>query len=318
MREYIRFVLKFVCLCIVVSLFILGVIMPQYKEGFCAAFRDKYDLEHKEGTEPRIILMGDSNVVFGFDSERIEEAFGMPVVNMGLHGGLGQSFCMDMAKSGIREGDIIIVAPCNWSFSEREVNGTLAWTVLENDFTLWGEVNPLDYPALVKGFPSYLKHCLNLWIYKEGNLASGALYEKWRINPYGDIIDSGNYNGMQKGYISNGTTARVSEELIAYYNEYNEYVTEKGATMVAAYGPLIDCPDRPTDEEYEEAYKKVKAGLQFDLISNWKDYIYQMEYFFDTNEHMNDGGRVYRTEQLIKDLENWDANSIDISLFKDE
>lgn len=314
MREYIRFVAKFVCLCTVVSLFVLCVIMPQYNQGYCAAFRDKYDLEHKEGDEPRILLMGDSNVAFGFDSERIEEAFGMPVVNMGLHGGLGQSFCMDIAKSGIREGDVVVILPCHYAYSARGIDGTLGWTLLENDLTLWTEVNPQDYPALVKAFPSYLKHTLEHWVNKDGNLSVG-IYARDRFNSYGDIITTRDNNVMGQGYLSEPAQLSVSEGLIDYYNEYSEYVTEQGAIMLAAGTPLINRPDRPTDEEYAEFYEKVKSELQSDFISNWQDYIYPMEYFFDTNEHLNDIGRVYRTEQLIKDLENWKTNSSNSFVF---
>ncbi len=305
MKEYLRFLFKFICLCVLVGLFIFCVIMPQYNMGFCAAFQDKYALEHQEGSEPRILLMGDSNVAFGFDSELIEEAFDMPVVNMGLHGGLGQSFCMDMAKSGIRQGDIVIILPCHYAYDRRGFNGVLGWTVLENDVTLWGEVNPEDYRVLAEAFPSYLKKCINLWVNKDGNLSKGGMYERNRFNSYGDIAYCGDCNVMEMGYLPEDAMTSVSDELIDYYNEYNQYVIEQGATMLAACSPLIDRPDRPTDVEYEELYEKVRSGLQFEMISDWKDYIYPMDYFFDTNEHLNDRGRVYRTEQLISDIEHW-------------
>lgn len=317
MREYIRFLLKFVCLSTVVSLFVLFVTMPQYNMGYCAAFRDKYDLEHKEGDEPRIILMGDSNVAFGFNSERIEEALGMPVVNMGLHGGLGQSFCMDMAKSGIRKGDVVIILPCHYAYSVRGINGTLGWTLLENDIALWKEVNPQDYPALVKAFPTYLKHALEHWLNKSGNLSAG-IYARDRFNAYGDIITTGNSNIMEQGYLSEPIQMSVSEELINYYNEYSEYVTQQGATMLAAGSPLINRPDRPTDTEYTALYEKVKSNLKFEFISDWHDYVFPMDYFFDTNEHLNDMGRVYRTEQLIKDVENWKANTANMPALREE
>ena len=70
-------------------------IMPQYDTSYNAALHDKIDrIEMIE--EPKIVLIGNSNVAFGFDSEMIEEAFGMPVVNMGLHGALGNAFHEEM------------------------------------------------------------------------------------------------------------------------------------------------------------------------------------------------------------------------------
>ena len=35
----------------------------------------------------RVLLVGDSNVLFGMDSAYAEQQLGRPVINMGLHGG---------------------------------------------------------------------------------------------------------------------------------------------------------------------------------------------------------------------------------------
>ena len=39
----------------------------------------------------------------------------MPVVNMGLHAGWGQTFPMDITRDIIKEGDIVVVLPDNLS-----------------------------------------------------------------------------------------------------------------------------------------------------------------------------------------------------------
>src|SRR5690349_17326278 len=43
---------------------------------------------------PRVILLGGSNVPFGFESDVMEGAIGRPVVNMGLAAGLGAEFML--------------------------------------------------------------------------------------------------------------------------------------------------------------------------------------------------------------------------------
>lgn len=305
MRKLEKFVFKFICLCVLIGSFAWGIVMPQYETGYLAAYKDKYLLLHTEnGKIKRIILMGDSNVAFGIDSERIEEAFGVQVINMGLHGGLGKVFCMDIARSGIREGDIVIVLPASFTYSKELPDGTLAWTMLENDITLWKEVNPRDYIALIKGFPSYFKRALNLWVNMNGNTQNPDGYQRDAFNSYGDIITTGNDNVMEQGYLPTSGCS-VNKELLEYFNEYNQYVTERGAVMLLAGRPIIDSPDRPDDAEYEAEYAQVKDGLEFEMISDWEDYLYPMDYFYDTNFHLNDVGRAYRTEQLIKDIENW-------------
>lgn len=80
---------KFILKCFLFLALTIGFLLhlsPQYLGNYQASLIDKVErLESIQ--EPKIVLIGDSNLAFGIDSERIEEAFGMPVVNMGLHGG---------------------------------------------------------------------------------------------------------------------------------------------------------------------------------------------------------------------------------------
>lgn len=88
---------------------------------------------------PKIVLVGDSNLAFGINSEDIEDAFNMPVVNMGLHGGLGSIFSERMARINVDEGDIYIIL--RWSFEgDGEIEPSqveMIWTIIENHFKLW-------------------------------------------------------------------------------------------------------------------------------------------------------------------------------------
>lgn len=80
--------------------FIIG---RQYNDNYDAVLIDKVD-RLKSINEPKIILVGDSNVAFGMNSKKIEEELGMPVVNLGLHGALGNAFHEQIAKLNIGGG----------------------------------------------------------------------------------------------------------------------------------------------------------------------------------------------------------------------
>ena len=82
-----KFILKLILFLGITAGFLLH-LSPQYLGNYQASLIDK--VQRLESIhEPKIVLIGDSNLAFGIDSEKIEEAFDMPVVNMGLHGGLG-------------------------------------------------------------------------------------------------------------------------------------------------------------------------------------------------------------------------------------
>ena len=75
--------------------------------------------------------------------------------------------------------------------------------------------------------------------------------------------------------------------------------------MVLAGSHIIEpvIVDRHSDAE--ERQDKLKQALDFPVISDWKDYVFPIEYFADTNYHLNNKGREMRTLQLIEDIRLW-------------
>ena len=129
-NKKIQFILKlFVLLALVVVY--TAALIPQYEDSYNAALVDKV-ARLKSINEPKIVLIGNSNVAFGYDSKLIEEATGMPVVNMGLHGGLGNKFHDDMMDYNVTPGDIYVISHISyWRVDEIE-NPLLGWTTFEN------------------------------------------------------------------------------------------------------------------------------------------------------------------------------------------
>lgn len=110
-------------------------IMPQNEHMYNAALIEKVErLETIEG--PKIVLIGNSNVAFGFESRTIEEEFGMPVVNMGLHGALGNAFHEEMVKINVAPGDIYVICHTDYGDDDKIDDGVLAWSTIENHIEL--------------------------------------------------------------------------------------------------------------------------------------------------------------------------------------
>ena len=83
---------------------------PEFQDSFVGALDSKVDrLMNTE--EDKIVIVGGSSVAFGYDSDIIEKYVGMPVVNFGLYAALGTKLMLDLSREGIRDGDIVILAP---------------------------------------------------------------------------------------------------------------------------------------------------------------------------------------------------------------
>ncbi len=186
-RSTVFFLAK-LCALFVALLFLFGKgIMPQYLYSYNASLLDKME-RLTSLTEPKIVLISNSNLAFGMDCSLLEEAFQMPVVNAGVHGGLGNAFQEEIAKVNITEGDLIIVCHTDYDDDDTIVDPVIAWLTVENHPELWRLIRRKDIPDMYFSFPDYAKRVISLWTSKEGNVQDhGTVYSRLAFNEYGDV-----------------------------------------------------------------------------------------------------------------------------------
>jgi len=108
-----RFIGKISLFSFFVLLFLIfGVsrITTGWQGDYMFALIDKFE-NLKTEQSPKIVLIGGSNLAFGMDSETISQYYDMPVMNMGLHAGIGLRFLLEGIEPYIKKSDIIIIVP---------------------------------------------------------------------------------------------------------------------------------------------------------------------------------------------------------------
>lgn len=301
-KEVIIFVIKLFVLFGLVMVFLLN-ISPQYLENYQASLIDKVN-RSESIDEPKIVLLGNSNLAFGLKSEKIQEAFHMPVVNMGLHGGLGNVFHERMALLNVNEGDIYIICHSSYADDEKIDDLELAWITIENHWNLWKILRSDDIKPMWEKYPVYLKKCLSLWVTGSGNIDDGGVYSRSAFNEYGDIEWEDNGCEYNFGEIQS-IVPDISDNVVERLNSLNEYLDSKGATLLLAGYPIADTASRSSDDEFINFGNELKEKMDAIVISNYTDYIYPCDYFFNTNLHLNNVGKEVRTNQLIEDLKEY-------------
>lgn len=283
------------------------VVRNQYEGNYNASIQDKIAYMHQI-EEPKIILVGNSNVAFGMNSEMLEQAIGMPVVNLGLHGDMGNAFHENMAKSGIREGDIVIVCHSYYAGGSDINDPSLAWITLEKNFDLWSIVPSHQYRAMFRALPNYLIDSFELWLTGRGNqVASDNCYSRLAFNKYGDVVVKPDALKASSNYILRlgvGYPA-VDQGGANRLNEYNAFITEKKATLLIAGYPIADGEKTPDKSVFEAFQAKLESMVDCEVISDFCDYFMPYEYFYNTHLHLTKEGADLRTKQLIADLERW-------------
>ena len=292
----------------------LNQIMPQYDGEYNSALSDKVErLETTTG--PKIVLIGDSNLSFGINSELIEAEFGMPVVNMGYHGGIGNSFHEEMSKINIQEGDIYILG--HSTFADDDTIGDIyAWVSLENHLHLWTTlIRPKDIMPMIRSFPWYLRKCLDLYTSGTGNIDNGGVYSRSAINSYGDVAFL--RKGSEYEFQSPINASPINDITVKRINKLNEFIESHGATLLIAGYPIGNGQFTADVNDFIQFQMELESRLDCTVISNYVDYMLDYSYFYNTDLHLNTEGAEIRTRQLISDIRRWLLSGSDAKMGTD-
>ena len=288
-------------LCVVMGVLfaLFCMISPQYLYSYNASLIDKID-RLEAINEPKIVLVGNSNLAFGINSEEIEEAFGMPVVNLGLNSELGNPFLEEMAKLNVNEGDIYIL--CHTNYADDDTIGVPSvWVTLEDHFHLWKILRGKDVIPMLQGFPTYVKGCMELWEEERGNRSGENAYNRVAFNEYGDVAYE-RKEPKKEIDIREVKVPEIADITADRINELNQYMEDRGATLLIAGYPIMVGEGTPPEEEYVNFQKQLEDAMDAEVISDFTDYMIEYRYFYDTIYHLTDEGVEIRTRQLISDL----------------
>lgn len=264
----------------------------------------------KNTPSPRIILVGGSNVSFGIDAELMQRRLGIPVINDGLHAGLGIVPLRELQQY-MRRGDVVIISMEYPLFFSRDV--------MDGDPTFlsdWIEYAPERIKFLTnpwRNAPSLYATMLQRKVNRTVNtyLFGGSL-EEVRDVFVGTRYDS---NGDFIGHLGQASTPRrkisfepypvstVQTEIFIFLELFHQVAREKGAVVYfeAPASRKTNCEN--TGEAAMASFFKLFAEQSsIPMLTPLEEVCLPDKYFFDTAYHLNAEGRRLRTERLIS---NW-------------
>lgn len=263
--------------------------------------------KHLESVQgKKIILLGGSNVSFGIDSKTIQDSFKIPVINMGVHAGLGLEFILNDIKNYIKKGDIIILMPEYEHFYTDNYYGEMELVsyIFDVDPSSQKTIETRQWPHLIKYLPTYSAKKIKNYIPSllSKSLPAIDIYHKESFNEYGDaylhwtlpnqpFIEAKQNTGKEKIY------NEVIEQIKLFKSQ-----AEKNNIHFYIFPPVID--EISYDHQaamINEIVKELKNNnLAFEV--NPINYKYQKDLFFNSYYHLNKKGVDIRTKQFIHDL----------------
>ena len=307
-KPIIRLVAWLLCFLLPLSAFVILVeaLGDTYDKTYLGAFDEKLErLESAEGR--RVIFIGGSSLPFGLRSDLLEGDLGgdYTVVNFGLYATLGTKFMMDMAKSEIREGDVVLLSP------ELSVQ---TYSLYFNPEAVLQATDGFDRSLLrlplknqISCFYSFFGFGFDKLGYHLNKNAPDpvGIYRADSFNEYGDLSVERPNNLMNNGVDENmlvTVDGLLNKEFIDYVNDYVAYAEKKGADIFFSFSPANRAALRSSAAARANFEEALAEALDCPLLGSVEDYLIDERYFYDTNFHLNDAGAIVYTRTVSLNL----------------
>ncbi len=299
-------------LVIPLTMIVTGFNLPkQFRDSYYGVIAENYH-ELIQAKRKKIIFIGNSAVAFGVRPDLVEkELSGYNAVNFGVYGAVGTKFMLDLSKANIGEGDIIIIMPelfrqtCSLYFSAKDV-----WRAVDSDFRMLFYIPKENYESMIGNFFAFSAEKYKYFSGNTSPSAEGVYNREAFLNKDGTYAGymtyDRAYNEMLGGYDPVNQpviSANVfGDGFINYLNEYNDYASQRGATVFFGFSPInslsVSEEKGDPDEFYDYLYKK----LNFEILGHPLKYMMDFHWFYDNNVHMNSCGAIVYTNTLVEDL----------------
>ncbi|MFM8359632.1 MAG: hypothetical protein ACKOET_13875 [Verrucomicrobiota bacterium] len=291
------------------------------ESNYLAGIRDKLR-RAAETASPRILLVGGSNVPFGFRSDLLASLTGRPVVNVGLAAGIGSEFMLAQAAQVARPGDVILLSLEYDQFASGPRAG--AWSGQGFDPAILQQVL-VFHPGSVAclGPTHFRKVVLDRGLRILGEVIRrrvGQAFVPAPRDPAGDRRRRGfNEHGDAVGHwdlpsrMDPAVLARArlvgeargfpNPALLGHLARFVARQRERGVAVAFTFPPkpaTALAHDAPLAGQLAAALRSI-PGLR--VLDQPADHGYPPELFFDTANHLTGEGARRRTERVAIALE---------------
>ncbi|HKC68357.1 MAG TPA: hypothetical protein VKG26_09010 [Bacteroidia bacterium] len=303
-----RITLFFALVILVLTLSLYYIPDVVARTSMLAALIDKHEALKKIKTE-KIIFVGGSNVSFGMDSKRIVEAYKKPVINMGVHAGIGLEYIMNDVKTYINKGDVVVLIPEYENFYTENFYGEmeLISVLFDIDPSGRGYVDRTQWEHLLKYIPTYSAKKIKNYIptlFHKSNLAQEIdIYDRRSFNEFGDAyihwaLPNQNYMPSKR----NSGAEKINPYVITFIKNFKEYVDGRGAKLVIL-PPVIEAQSYTNQEKMIDAIDNTLIENNIEFMVKPNVYKFPADCFFNSYYHPNKKGVDKRTQIVIDNLD---------------
>ncbi len=301
-------------LAIILIAFILLRCFPYDENHYSQILSYKIQLLERETSKQRIILIGGSNIAFGFNSQILADSLDCDVINMGITAGIGLKGMLDQYDPYTKVGDIVIISPEYEHFYNRFAYGEESYSELcyMHDFPNITQMNLQQWQTIVMHTPANIEAAINSAVYhkhltqeEKDSIYSVDIHQISAFNQYGDVVRHWEYDkhalrtkDMQKQPLDEPNTCFSN-----WLFKYIESLKQKGV-KVMFYPPSLCTSAYDIGKQEIDYVGNLLRENNNAFICPLTELIYPDTLFYDTKYHLRKIGVDRRTKHLLKLLQN--------------
>jgi hypothetical protein len=286
-----RFLAKSSALLLIVVLSVFGLKLSiPVKKNYNSAFVDKLQALSENKDKKKIVLIGGSSVGWGLSAEQIEKATNIPTFNLGHHAGFGLLDFQDLILSCLQPEDIVVFSP-EWSFYENPEEYDKA--TLDDLYQNADYLDLTDRNYLI--VRSIFLRNLNWSPSEERDTSDPYIYDC--LNNQGDIITHCALPAKgPKKYDVNLQTFDLEK-----FKSTFQYINHPNYILL--FPPTQDSTYSRNKQQFQLIEQRLNQD-SFIIMDSIQSNVYEQGDFFDSEYHLTCDARKYRTEKVIRGIQN--------------
>jgi len=307
MKQFIGKVVLFCLFLLIFILFGISRITVGWQGDYMFALIDKFN-NLKTENRPKIILIGGSNLAFGMDSETISEYYDMPVINLGLHAGIGLRFLLEGIKPYIKKNDLVIIIPEYGHFYDLYLG--LGSTLIQILFNVYPEgfryVTFQQFLMIFSELPRYSIDNMRS-AYIEGHTFrkhEHRIYARNSFNRYGDVTAHWAELSYTNYQYRDLKVRSINKKMLKELEQYVLYYQSQGVEVVILPPAIINIMAESMKGEIQQVTETLAQNP-----NRAYQYFHPEQYSlpdslgYDTRYHFLKPGIDIRVRYLIEDLD---------------
>ena len=323
MKSYIKvFLVTVAGICMAwVALFYITIGSPVSKSRWIDDILTLKEQAALSVTGKKAVFVSGSNIIFGLDSQRLADSWDLPVINFGLHAGLGLAYILERSKRVLRAGDIAIL-PLEYDFYREDgmISETLIVHAFSDDPDYFHSLSladkarfiaKIEYKRLKKGLKASFRDGTGMRGKGLDDSGSEGVYGVRNMNAYGDQVnlEPEKISAKDRERVRKLKAYRINNPGLSDYSQtvlrdYIDWAEEHGVCLI--FMPpnymFFDAYHGPAHRQFFLGIKSFFAGNDVRYIGDPYDYMFDNAYYFDTVYHLDSLGVEKRTEQIVNDI----------------